>query len=82
MTMTIDRITHRPLSRYQHPSPRPSFWADAATGISNLVTTLLDWQDRAHQRRQLLALGDGALKDFGRNRADAVHEGDKPFWRA
>jgi uncharacterized protein YjiS (DUF1127 family) len=46
------------------------------------VTTLLDWQDRAHQRRQLLALGDAALKDFGRNRADAVHEGDKPFWRA
>jgi len=46
------------------------------------VTTLLDWQDRAHQRSQLLALGDAALKDFGRNRADAVHEGDKPFWRA
>ena len=23
-----------------------------------------------------------ALKDFGRNRSDAVEEGDKPFWRA
>ena len=82
MTMTIDRITHGPLSRYQLPSPRPSFWAHAGTAISNVVTMLLDWQDRAHQRRHLLALGDAALKDFGRNRTDAVHEGGKPFWRA
>jgi len=46
------------------------------------VTTLLDLQERARQRRQLLALDDAALKDFGRSRADAVYEGDKPFWRA
>jgi hypothetical protein len=29
----------------------------------------------AGPRHQLLALGDAALKDFGRNRADALHEG-------
>jgi uncharacterized protein YjiS (DUF1127 family) len=46
-----------------------------------LVTALLDWQERARQRRQLLALSDGALKDFGASRADAEREGGKPFWR-
>ena len=42
---------------------------------------LLDWQERARQRRQLLALSDGALKDFGANRADAEGEGGKAFWQ-
>jgi len=50
--------------------------------FGNFATMLLDWQERARQRRQLLALGDGALKDFGRSRADASNEGDKPFRRA
>jgi len=54
----------------------------AIMAIDNLVTTLLDWQERARQRRQLLALDDAALKDFARNYADAVREADKPCWRA
>jgi uncharacterized protein YjiS (DUF1127 family) len=56
---------------------------EAATdGFSALIEMLLDWRERARQRRELLSLGDRALKDFGANRADAVGEGDKPFWRA
>jgi hypothetical protein len=47
MTMTIDRITHEASSLYQHASPRSSFWADAGTAMGNVVTMLLDWQDRA-----------------------------------
>jgi uncharacterized protein YjiS (DUF1127 family) len=47
-----------------------------------ILTTLLDWQERAQQRRQLLTLDSDALKDFGRNLADAAHEAKKPFWRA
>lgn len=48
---------------------------------ASLITALLDWQEHARQRRQLLALSDGALKDFGVSRADAEREGGKPFWR-
>ena len=60
----------------------PSAWTRAGGAVVTIVTALLDWQERARQRRQLLALGDHALQDFGRSRADAAGEGDKPFWRA
>jgi uncharacterized protein YjiS (DUF1127 family) len=59
-----------------------SAWTTVSGAVATLVTALLDWQERARERRQLLALGDRALRDFGRSRADAVGEGDKPFWRA
>ena len=36
--------------------------------------------DVARQRRQLLALGEGALKDIGRSRADAFREANRGFW--
>ena len=54
----------------------------AVDGFGALVDTLLDWHDRARQRRALLSLGDRALQDFAASRADACAEGDKPFWRA
>ncbi|HEY1386675.1 MAG TPA: DUF1127 domain-containing protein [Dongiaceae bacterium] len=50
--------------------------------VSAMIDTLLDWQDRARQRRALLSLGERALQDFGASRADSSAEGDKPFWRA
>lgn len=50
-------------------------------GLSVLIVRLLEWQERARQRRQLLALSDGALKDFGASRADAEGEGSKPVWQ-
>ena len=49
--------------------------------LSTLILQLLEWQERARQRRQLLALSDGALKDFGASRADAEDEGSKPAWQ-
>ena len=70
------RIAHR---------PRISLRDAAKTvthGFGALVETLLDWQERARQRRELLSFGDRALQDFGANRANASAEGDKPFWRA
>jgi uncharacterized protein YjiS (DUF1127 family) len=63
-------------------TPARSAWALVGGAVVALVTALLDWQERARQRRQLLALGDRALQDFGRSRADAAGEGRKPFWRA
>jgi uncharacterized protein YjiS (DUF1127 family) len=54
----------------------------AIDGFGALINTLLDWQERARQRRALLSLGDCALQDFGASGADASAEGNKPFWRA
>jgi uncharacterized protein YjiS (DUF1127 family) len=34
----------------------------------------------ARQRRELLRLGDSALKDFGASRADAWNEAGRPWW--
>jgi uncharacterized protein YjiS (DUF1127 family) len=51
-------------------------------GFARLTDMLLDWMERARQRRELLSLGDRALQDFGASRADAAAEGDKRFWRA
>jgi uncharacterized protein YjiS (DUF1127 family) len=83
MTMIMDRLAHGSLGNHRRPARR-AFWivAGAGAAIDNLVTALLDWQERTRQRRQLLALDHAALKDFGRNRSHAVEEGDKPFWRA
>jgi uncharacterized protein YjiS (DUF1127 family) len=76
-------ITHRARDGFFGDDRRATPHRSAAgAAIGNLVTALLDWQERARQRRQLLALGDRALQDFGRSRADAAGEGDKPFWRA
>jgi uncharacterized protein YjiS (DUF1127 family) len=53
----------------------------AGTAFGAIVTSLLVWQERARQRRQLLALGDLALHDFAISRAEVLREADKPFWR-
>lgn len=45
-----------------------------------LFTTLLEWQERARQRRQLPQLDDRMLRDIGLSRADVSREAGKPFW--
>lgn len=49
--------------------------------VGDFLQMLYRWHSRAQQRRMLLKLDNNALKDIGISRADAVHEGDKPFWR-
>jgi uncharacterized protein YjiS (DUF1127 family) len=56
-------------------------WRAAQAALLRATDALLDWQDRARQRRQLLSLGDRALMDLGRSRAEAEAEAGKPFWR-
>ncbi len=46
-----------------------------------LWDTLLDWQERAAQRRRLAAMSDLMLGDIGLSRADIARERAKPFWR-
>jgi uncharacterized protein YjiS (DUF1127 family) len=56
-------------------------WTAISAAAERLSTALIVWHERACQRRQLLALSDAALKDFGASRADAVCEAEKPVWR-
>ena len=80
MAMITDRSAHGFLRNYLRSS-HVSFWVVAGTAVGNLVTRPLDWQVRAPQRRQLLALDGAVLKDFGQNSADASRKGDKPYRR-
>ena len=58
--------------------------AAKSPGKSGAVTRLFTFMARAgevaRQRRALMQLGDLALKDFGASRADAWHEGGRPWW--
>ena len=77
---TID--THAPVHvGVRARIPASDIIGAAWTGFSACVNALLDWQERARQRRQLLGLSDRALQDFGASRADADKEGGKPAWR-
>ncbi|GGC01615.1 hypothetical protein GCM10011352_29720 [Marinobacterium zhoushanense] len=51
------------------------------TRLKRLLKRIGEWRQRHRQRDQLMALSPWMLKDIGISRADAVHEGSKPFWR-
>jgi uncharacterized protein YjiS (DUF1127 family) len=51
-------------------------------GLRRALDLLLLWQDRIEQRHQLAQLSEQMLRDIGINRADALAEAEKPFWRA
>jgi uncharacterized protein YjiS (DUF1127 family) len=55
-------------------SPAPSV-------LAKLVDTVILWHRRARDRQLLAELDDRLLGDMGISRGDAIHEGDKPFWR-
>jgi len=50
--------------------------------VARALDTLLAWQSRAAERRQLAELSDRELFDMGLDRATAIGEAGKPFWRA
>ncbi len=65
-----------------NPRTRKDSPADAIGAVlTRAVNTLLDWQERAGQRRLLSALGPDWSKDTGLDPADAFREASKPFWR-
>ncbi len=57
--------------------PRPSVGAVMVTAVEKLLM----WRDRARSRRVLLGMDDRMLSDIGIDRASALREGERPFWR-
>lgn len=65
------------------PALAPRAWLKASLTLAQCaLDTVLVWQKREIQRRQLMALDTRLLSDMGMSRADAVAEYDKPFWRS
>jgi uncharacterized protein YjiS (DUF1127 family) len=54
-------------------------------GLKPLVSGAIQWLHAAYERHRqrdvLLKLDDRMLSDIGVSRADAYHEGSKPFWK-
>lgn len=63
---TPDMMTRR-------TNPRPM-------NVRSILAKLLEWQNRASERRRLAGLEDRLLTDMGLDRADAWQESRKPFW--
>jgi uncharacterized protein YjiS (DUF1127 family) len=82
MTMIANQVRDGFVTNLGNAKSHRPLWAEVGAAIDAFVTALLDWQEQARQRRQLLGLSDRALQDFGRSRADATREGDRTFWRA
>ena len=65
------------------PALAPSAWLRTAVTLAQrALDTVLTWQEREMQRRQLMALDARLLTDMGVSRADAAAEYNKPFWRS
>ncbi len=50
--------------------------------LVDLVAMFERWLERRRERRALLRMSEGMLKDIGISAADAWQESEKPFWRA
>jgi uncharacterized protein YjiS (DUF1127 family) len=59
-------------------------WAGYKAGVVVLdaVATVLAWQNRVRERRQLQMLDQRMLRDIGLTRVDIDLETRKPFWRS
>jgi uncharacterized protein YjiS (DUF1127 family) len=50
--------------------------------ITQLITTVQLWRQRAEQRHELARFSDRDLHDVGLSWSDIALEAKKPFWRA
>jgi uncharacterized protein YjiS (DUF1127 family) len=81
MQMNTDRVDGGVFNYSRRTETGSSLWSLADAALASVATTLLDWLERARQRRELGDLSDGDLHDFGASRCDAAREGSKPFWQ-
>jgi uncharacterized protein YjiS (DUF1127 family) len=82
MKLVTRSLEEKPSIDYPLPLSATSLWTSLGEIIDAGAMVLLAWSERASQRRDLLGLNDRELHDIGLSRADAVAEGDKPFWSA
>jgi uncharacterized protein YjiS (DUF1127 family) len=78
------------MSHYSHASPATGATEAHLSGreftralkrlTADVFATVLEWQERARQRRHLLELDDRMLEDIGVTWADVDREIAKPFW--
>ena len=79
MSSTICKSNDSPLVAASGPT-------DIGSSVRNLVAgainTVLEWNRRSRQRRQLSTLDDRFLRDMGILGEQARAEFSKPFWRS
>ncbi|MBF0288404.1 MAG: DUF1127 domain-containing protein [SAR324 cluster bacterium] len=49
--------------------------------ITQMMKTILTWEERNRQRKVLSTLSDYELRDIGISRTNAIVEANKPFWK-
>ena len=64
-------------------SAQPRIWGSAASPrlLTNLLSQVVQWQERARSRHLLRQLDDRMLRDVGLNRCDVDRECAKHFWQ-
>ena len=77
MSTSLNRSRLGMPGRYlSEPLPRR-----VGVAVAAIIERLLVWQERAAQRRHLVALDDRMLRDIGLNRADVMREYLKSPWQ-
>ena len=78
----IDNVNHRAASEVLAAAPgRRSPTQRMLHVVCGAIETLLLWQERRRQRRELATLNDAMLKDIGVTRLEALDEWRKWPWR-
>jgi uncharacterized protein YjiS (DUF1127 family) len=77
MSLSLETITSAGHIRIEDRRRRRTLAASLIVAFD----LLCDWTERNRQRRALLSLSDSMLSDIGVSRADALLEGEKPFWK-
>jgi uncharacterized protein YjiS (DUF1127 family) len=80
------RATRLAVRNAQFALPLPGGRTTRVTSAQDFFIRFFDllaaWQDRAVERRRLAGLDDRMLRDIGLDRAAAMNEVAKPFWRS
>ena len=61
---------------------RPSRTKAGRGLVTRLFDQLIEWLDRARQRRHLGELDDRLRRDIGLSRAEVENEVSRPFWHS
>jgi uncharacterized protein YjiS (DUF1127 family) len=63
------------------PAPALRIGSHFVQGVRRAIATVLEWQQRGRERRQLASLDARMRRDLGLSNLDLWCEVNKPFWR-